>query len=470
MARKDTARKEKDYDDIPGTFVFDAERSRQGFGINMFCMSLMKDENRKAFKANEPEYLKKFNLTPAQTEAILKRDYNRMLELGGNIYFTAKLGATDGHSFRHLAAVMTGSTQDDYAAMMLAGGRSVEGNRSKSGRKTTSMLVGERQSEIQPSRNRQVEVASQSRNRNHAARRGRNVAKIIAGVASSHVPAIGAAIDNKQTEEPYWKRVFSGFEKSKEWMEKAKPDVAIVVYNDHASAFSVEVVPTFALGCAAEFPPADEGWGPRPVPVVKGHPELASHIAQSVILDEFDLTICNKMEVDHGLTVPMNLLFGSPKEWPCPVIPLAVNVVLYPPPTAHRCYMLGKAIRKAVESYPEDLRVVIFGTGGMSHQISGPRAGLINSKFDKAFLDNLTKDPKKLTRISHLEFMREAGAEGIEMVMWLVMRGALDDKVEETYRFYTVPASNTAVGHIILEPKKRSAAGRRASVRRQAPR
>ena len=134
MARKDTARKEKDYDDIPGTVVFDAERSRQGFGINMFCMSLMKDENRKAFKANEPEYLKRFNLTPEQTEAVLKRDYNRMLELGGNIYFTAKLGATDGHSFRHLAAVMTGSTQEDYAAMMLAGGRSVEGNRSKSGK------------------------------------------------------------------------------------------------------------------------------------------------------------------------------------------------------------------------------------------------------------------------------------------------------------------------------------------------
>jgi protocatechuate 4,5-dioxygenase alpha chain len=142
MARKDTARKEQEYDDIPGTFVFDAERSRKGFGINMFCMSLMKDENRRAFKANEPEYLKRFNLTPDQTEAILKRDYNRMLELGGNIYFTAKLGATDGHSFRHLAAVMTGSTQDDYAAMMLAGGRSAEGNRSKTGRKTTSMLVG----------------------------------------------------------------------------------------------------------------------------------------------------------------------------------------------------------------------------------------------------------------------------------------------------------------------------------------
>ena len=277
------------------------------------------------------------------------------------------------------------------------------------------------------------------------------MARIIAGVSSSHVPAIGAAIDNGRTEEPYWKRVFSGFEKSKAWMAKAKPDVVIVIYNDHASAFSVEIIPTFALGCAAEFPPADEGWGPRPVPVVKGHPELASHIAQSVILDEFDLTIVNKMEVDHGLTVPLNLLFGSPQEWPCPVIPLAVNVVQFPPPTGHRCFMLGKAIRKAVESYPEDLKVVVFGTGGMSHQISGPRAGLINSKFDKAFLDNLTKDPKKLARMPHLEYMREAGAEGIEMVMWLVMRGALDDKVKEVYRFYTVPASNTAVGHIILQ-------------------
>src|SRR5437899_8833125 len=299
--------------------------------------------------------------------------------------------------------------------------------------------------------------------RSPARKQDLNVARIIAGVASSHVPAIGAAIDNKRTEEPYWKRVFSGFEKSKEWMAKTKPDVVIGIYNDHASAFSVEIVPTFALGCAAEFPPADEGWGPRPVPVVQGHPELASHIAQSVILDEFDLTICNKMEVDHGLTVPMNLLFGSPKEWPCPVIPLAVNVVLYPPPTGHRCYMLGRAIRKAIESYPEDLKVVIFGTGGMSHQISGPRAGLINSKFDKAFLDNLTRDPKKLTRIPHLEYMREAGAEGIEMVMWLIMRGALDDKVDEVYRFYPVTASNTAVGNIILENRKRAAKGKRAA-------
>jgi protocatechuate 4,5-dioxygenase, beta chain len=297
------------------------------------------------------------------------------------------------------------------------------------------------------------------------------VARIVAGIGSSHVPAIGAALDNGKTEEPYWKRVFSGFEKSQAWMRDTKPDVAIIVYNDHASAFSVEMIPTFALGCAAEFPPADEGWGPRPVPVVQGYPALASHIAQSVILDEFDLTICNKMEVDHGMTVPMNLLFGKVDKnshWPCPVIPLAVNVVMYPPPTGHRCYMLGRAIRKAVESYPEDLKVVIFGTGGLSHQISGPRAGLINSKWDKSFLDNLSKNPQKLAKIPHIDYMREAGAEGIEMVMWLIMRGALDDKVDEVYRFYTVPASNTAVGHIILANRSRAGA-RKSTAKSKRP-
>jgi protocatechuate 4,5-dioxygenase, beta chain len=279
------------------------------------------------------------------------------------------------------------------------------------------------------------------------------MAKIVAGVACSHVPAIGAALDNGKSHEPYWQRVFGGFEESKKWIEKVKPDVCIVVFNDHATAFSMDIIPTFALGCAAEFEPADEGWGPRPVPTVHGHPELASHIAQSVIQDEFDLTIVNNMEVDHGLTVPLSLMFGQPKEWPCKVIPLAVNVVLFPPPSGKRCFNLGKAIRKAVESYPEDLRVVIFGTGGMSHQISGPRAGLINSDFDKAFLDGLVNDPQRVAEIRHIEYMREAGAEGIEMVMWLIMRGALDEKVHERYRFYTVPASNTAVGHLILENK-----------------
>jgi protocatechuate 4,5-dioxygenase beta chain len=277
------------------------------------------------------------------------------------------------------------------------------------------------------------------------------MARIIAGVATSHVPAIGAALDNGKSGEPYWQNVFGGFEFSKKWIAEVNPDVIILVYNDHASAFSLEVIPTFAIGCAESFAPADEGWGPRPVPVVQGHPELAWHIAQSTILDEFDMTIVNKMDVDHGLTVPLSLMYGQPDAWPCPVIPLAVNVVQYPPPTANRCYELGKAIARAVASFPQDLRVVVFGTGGMSHQLQGPRAGLINSAFDNKFLDDFANDPEALTHIKHLEFLREAGSEGIELVMWLIMRGALDRHAKEIHRFYHVPASNTAVGHMILE-------------------
>jgi protocatechuate 4,5-dioxygenase beta chain len=211
------------------------------------------------------------------------------------------------------------------------------------------------------------------------------------------------------------------------------------------------MIPTFAIGCADSFAPADEGWGPRPVPTVKGHSSLAWHMAEQLILDEFDMTIVNKLDVDHGLTVPLSLMFGQPDEWPCQVIPLAVNVVQYPPPTGHRCYMLGKAIRRAVESYPEDLKVVVFGTGGMSHQLQGPRAGLINTAFDQAFLDTLISDPVAQSKVPHLDYVREAGSEGIELVMWLIMRGALDDQVKQVHRFYHVPASNTAVGHLILE-------------------
>ena len=278
------------------------------------------------------------------------------------------------------------------------------------------------------------------------------MARITAGVGCSHVPAIGVAMDLGKTHEDYWQPVFAGFEKSREWMKENTPDVIFLVYNDHCTAFSAEVIPTFALGCAAEFQPADEGWGPRPVPVVKGHQRLASHIAQSVILDEFDLTIMNHMEVDHGLTVPLSVMFGEVEdEWPCQVIPLCVNVVQYPPPTGNRCYNLGKAVRRAIESYDEDLNVMVFGTGGMSHQLQAERAGLINADFDKQFMDYLTEDPVKGSQISHVEYLRESGSEGIELVMWHVMRGALNDAVEEIHRHYHVPASNTAVGHIILE-------------------
>jgi protocatechuate 4,5-dioxygenase beta chain len=212
------------------------------------------------------------------------------------------------------------------------------------------------------------------------------------------------------------------------------------------------MIPTFGLGTADTFEPCDEGYGPRPVPVVEGHPELAAHLAQSLILDEFDLTLMNELTVDHGLTVPLSLVYGQPAAWPTRVIPLAVNVVQYPPPTGRRCLKLGKAIRRAVESYPEDLRVQVWGTGGMSHQIQGARAGLINREWDARFLDTIVSDPESAAAIEHLEYLRETGSEGIEMVMWLIMRGALGESVEELHRFYHVPASNTAVGHLVLQP------------------
>jgi protocatechuate 4,5-dioxygenase beta chain len=277
------------------------------------------------------------------------------------------------------------------------------------------------------------------------------MARITAGVGTSHVPAIGAAVDRGKTGQEYWKPLFAGYTWSREWIGAERPDVVILVYNDHASAFSQEIIPTFALGCADSFTPADEGFGRRAVPIVPGHPDLAWHLAQSLIMDEFDLTIMNKLDVDHGLTVPMSLLLGQPDAWPVKVIPLAVNVIQYPPPTGNRCWLLGEAIRKAVRSYPDDLNVQIWGTGGMSHQLQGPRAGFINTPFDIEFLDKLTSDPQALRRIPHITYLREAGSEGIELVMWLIMRGALGSDVNELHRHYHVPASNTAVGHIVLE-------------------
>ncbi|MDH3293040.1 MAG: class III extradiol dioxygenase subunit beta [Acidimicrobiia bacterium] len=294
------------------------------------------------------------------------------------------------------------------------------------------------------------------------------MARVTASVYTSHVPAIGVALDLGKTDEDYWQPLFAGYQPSKQWMADNTPDVIFLVYNDHATAFSLDVIPTFAIGTAAAFRVADEGWGPRPVPDVIGHPVLAAHIAQEVIMQDFDLTVVNKLPVDHGLTVPLSLMFGQPgggrpgggrdAAWPCPVIPFAVNVVQYPVPSGRRCLALGRAIRRAIESYPEDLDVQVWGTGGMSHQLQGPRAGLINPEFDNAFLDSLIADPEATAEIPHVDYIREAGSEGIELVMWLIARGAMSDMSDQggptptvRHRFYHVPASNTAVGHLILE-------------------
>jgi protocatechuate 4,5-dioxygenase, beta chain len=286
------------------------------------------------------------------------------------------------------------------------------------------------------------------------------MARITASVYTSHVPAIGAALDQGKHQEPYWQPVFAGYDFSRQWLKDHKPDVIFLVFNDHATAFSLEMIPTFAIGTAPGYAVADEGWGPRPVPPVVGHPELAAHIAQSVIQDDFDLTIVNKMDVDHGLTVPLSLMCGAldphSGAWPCPVIPFAVNVVQYPVPSGRRCFQLGQAIRRAVRSFDRPLNVQIWGTGGMSHQLQGPRAGLINREWDTRFLDRLIEDPAGLAQVPHIEYVREAGSEGIELVMWLIARGAMADisggpAPRVAHRFYHVPASNTAVGHLILE-------------------
>ena len=276
------------------------------------------------------------------------------------------------------------------------------------------------------------------------------MARITAGLTTSHIPAIGAAIDLGKTQEPYWKPLFDGYEWTKAWARENVPDVVLLVYNDHASAFTPDLVPTFALGCADEFPPADEGYGPRPVPVVQGRADLAAHLAEGLILDEFDLTLMYELDVDHGLTVPLSLVYGQPEQWPVRVIPLAVNVVQYPPPTGHRCFMLGQAIRRAVQHF--DDRSHRARLGHRRHEPPAARAArrLHQQGVRQRVLRPAGQGSGGPGPLPHLDYVREAGSEGIELVMWLIMRGALGPEVEELYRFYHVPGSNTAVGHIVL--------------------
>ena len=447
----------KPYLDVPGTTIFDADQSRKGYWLNQFCMSLMKAENRERFKQDEDAYLAEWDMTDEQRAAVRARDLNWMIRTGGNIYFLSKLGATDGMSFQQMAGSMTGMTEQQYRDMMVGGGRSPEGNRVVGQGGDAQGAVSQSAAWKAWEEKQQKNLVAGVEKHDTATKSGANgQARVTASLFASHVPAIGAAVDLGKTDEPYWVPLFKGFEFSKQWMKDNLPDVIFLVYNDHATNFDLGIIPTFAIGTAAEFEPADEGYGPRPVPKVVGHPHLAAHIAQSVIQQDFDLTIVNNLKVDHGLTVPLNLMFGSPAEWPCKVIPFHVNVVQYPVPSGARCFALGQAIRRAIESYDEPLKVQIWGTGGMSHQLQGPRAGLINSEWDNQFLDRLIADPKDLATMPHIDYVREAGSEGIELVMWLIARGAMADVAggkapKVAHRFFHVPASNTAVGHLILE-------------------
>ena len=275
--------------------------------------------------------------------------------------------------------------------------------------------------------------------------------KIVGGIGLSHVPSVGPVVDRKRENDPAWKPLFDAYVPVRDWLAKLQPDVAIVVYNDHVADFSFDKYPTFALGAAERYAIADEGFGTRPLPEVPGDVRLSDHLCESLIADEFDLTVCQELGVEHGFLVPMNLCFPHTKAgWPVRSVPLQVNVVRHPLPTALRCLKLGNALRKAVESYPGDLKVVVLGTGGMSHQLQGRRFGFMNERFDQWFLDQLENDPAGLAEISHRKIMEEAGAEAVELIMWLTMRGALSANAKRVHRHYYAPMT-TGMGLITFQ-------------------
>lgn len=275
--------------------------------------------------------------------------------------------------------------------------------------------------------------------------------KIVAGIGTSHVPSIGVVYDQGRTEEPDWKPLFDAYKPVQKWLaEDVKPDIAIVVYNDHGADFFFDKYPTFAVGAADLYPVGDEGWGRRPLPDFPGDASFSWDLCNALVYDEFDITVCQELAVEHGFMVPMHLCFDHADGWPVQVVPVAVNVIQHPLPTSLRCWKLGQAIRRAVDAMPDDKRVVIFGTGGMSHQLNGKRFGHINPAFDNDFLDRIESDPQSLADMTHQHIMEEAGAEAVELIMWLTMRGALDDQVRQVHRHYYAPMT-TGMGLIALE-------------------
>jgi protocatechuate 4,5-dioxygenase beta chain len=278
------------------------------------------------------------------------------------------------------------------------------------------------------------------------------MARIIGSITTSHVPAIGAAIAAGRQEEPYWKPFFDGFKPVHRWLETAQPDVAVVVHNDHGLNFFLDKMPTFAVGAAPEYRHGDEGWGIPTVAPFRGDPALSWHMIESIVGEDFDLTTCQEMKVDHAVTNPMALLWPGGGDWPVRIVPVCVNTVQFPFPSASRCYKLGEAIGRAVASYEEDLRVLVIGTGGLSHQLEGERAGFINKDFDLKFMDSLTSDPTWATQYSDEELVELTGSQGIELLMWLVARGALPGAARKVCSNYHIPISNTAAGMMVLEP------------------
>ncbi len=279
------------------------------------------------------------------------------------------------------------------------------------------------------------------------------MATIVGAVTSSHVPAIGRALEKGLQQDPYWQPFFAGYPPAQRWIAQAKPDVAVVFYQDHGLNFFLDAMPTFAVGAAAEYRNADEGWGIPTVAPFRGDPALSWHVIETLVADEFDVTTCQRMLVDHALTLPMALLWPGGGAWPVRIVPITMNHVQHPLPSPRRAYRLGQSVGRALASWPGDERIVVLGTGGLSHQLDGRRAGFINKPFDLMCMDALVDEPEKLTRYSALDLVREAGAQGTELMAWIAARAALPGRVRKVHAHYHVPVSNTAAGLMVFEPE-----------------
>jgi gallate dioxygenase len=276
------------------------------------------------------------------------------------------------------------------------------------------------------------------------------MATIVGGIATSHTPTIGFALDGKKQQDPVWAPIFAGYEPVRRWLDEKKPDVLFFIYNDHITSFFFDHYSHFTLGVGDQYWVADEGGGARNLPPIQGHAKLAAHIANGLAADEFDLSFFQNKGLDHGCFSPLSVIWGHENGWPGAIVPLQVGVLQLPIPSAKRCFNLGKSLRKAIQSYPEDLKVAIVGTGGLSHQIQGERAGFNNTPWDMEFLELLEKDPEKLTGITIAEYAERGGMEGSEVVMWLVMRGALAPRVKKLHQAYYLP-SMTPIATLIFE-------------------
>lgn len=276
------------------------------------------------------------------------------------------------------------------------------------------------------------------------------MARILGAIASSHSPTIGFALDRQKQDDPVWAPIFEAYAPIQKWLEEKKPDVLFLTFNDHVTSFFFDHYSHFALGIGDSYPVADEGGGPRPLPPIQNHTGLAHYIASALTADEFDLSFFQDKGLDHGCFSPLSMLLPQGGEWPCKVIPMQIGVLQFPIPSARRCFKLGQSLRRAIESYPEDLKVVLVATGGLSHQVHGERAGFNNTPWDMQFLELFEKDPEKLTELTIADYARLGGVEGAEVIMWLVARGALSANVRKIHQTYYLPTM-TALATAIYE-------------------